>query len=42
MELVKEALFLWALLIAAGAWLLFAEHPTAARLRTAILDTLAL
>jgi hypothetical protein len=42
MELLNEALVLWALLIAAGAWMLFAEHPTAARLRTAVLDTLAL
>jgi hypothetical protein len=42
MEILREAAFLYALLIAAGAWLLFAEHPTAARLRAAVIDTLDL
>jgi hypothetical protein len=38
-----ETLWLWALaILAALAWVRFAEHPTARNLRAAIADTLSL
>ncbi len=36
---LKEAWALYLLLIAAGAWLMYAEHPTARNLRRAISDS---
>jgi hypothetical protein len=42
MEILKEALFLYALVTVALLWLAFAEHPTARRLRAAIIATLGL
>lgn len=41
-DLVKELLWLAAVLTAAGAWIAYAEHPTARNLRVAIIDTLGL
>jgi hypothetical protein len=41
-DFVKEAWFLWCLLVAGAAWITFAEHPTAKNLRTAIIDSLGL
>jgi len=35
-----RALTLISALIALGAWITFAEHPTARNLRTAVMDTL--
>jgi hypothetical protein len=42
MNVLRELWALFALLLAAGAWISFAEHPTARRLRIAIGDTLGL
>jgi hypothetical protein len=42
MNLLGELWALYLLLIAASAWVAFAEHPTARRLRIAIADTLGL
>jgi hypothetical protein len=42
MNTLRELWTVFALLLAAGAWISFAEHPTACRLRVAIADTLGL
>lgn len=42
MDVLRELWALVALLLVAGAWISFAEHPTARRLRIAIADTLSL
>jgi hypothetical protein len=42
MNVLRELWALFALMLAVGAWISFAEHPTARRLRVAILDTLSL
>jgi hypothetical protein len=41
-ELIQELGWLWMLTLAVGAWIAFAQHPTARGLRVAIGDTLAL
>lgn len=42
MNTLRELWWLFALLLATSAWISFAEHPTARRLRIAIGDTLSL
>jgi hypothetical protein len=42
MELLEEVRWDYALLVAALAWLAFAEHPSARNFRTAVIDSLGL
>lgn len=42
MKTLEEAWYIYLAVGCAAAWVAFAEHPDAKRLRTAILDTLGL
>jgi len=42
MKTLEEAWYIYLAAGCAAAWVAFAEHPDAKRLRTAILDTLGL
>jgi hypothetical protein len=42
MELIEEIRWDYALFVTAGAWIAFADHPTARSLRRAVIDTLLL
>lgn len=41
-DFLQELSWLYALLICAGAWIAFAEHPTARNARQAIIATMGL
>ena len=42
MKILKDAELIYVALLAAAAWITFAEHPTARNLRAAILDSMDL
>ncbi len=42
MELLEQIRWDLAIIVTAGAWVAFADHPTARNLRRAIIDSLAL
>lgn len=42
MNVLRELWWLFSLFLAASAWIAFAEHPTARRLRIAVGDSLGL
>lgn len=39
---INQIMFALAVAVVAGAWVTFAEHPTARNLRRAVIDTLEL